>query len=135
MKRLLFCLAMIPVLTALADHNALLPRPQQVQYGSGTLAVRGLTVQFTSPPSAEDLFAAEQLASRLSSIAQTKTEIEKGKSASRAITLNRTGEGGALPADMESPGPDSRESYTLQVTPQGTEIRARSSAARFSWRA
>ena len=131
MKRLLFCLAMIPVPTALADHNALLPRPQQVQYGSGTLAVRGLTVQFTSPPSAEDLFAAEQLASRLSSIAQTKTEIEKGKSASRAITLNRTGEGGALPADTENTGPESRESYTLQVTPQGAEIRARSSAGIF----
>ena len=51
MKRLLFCLTMIPVATALADHNALLPRPQQVQYGSGTLAVQGLSVQFASPPS------------------------------------------------------------------------------------
>jgi len=131
MKRLLFCLMMIPLATALADHNALLPRPQQVQYGSGTLALHGLSVQFTSPPSAEDRFAAEQLASRLSAIGQTKVEIKKRKSSGRAIVLNRTGEGGALPADNETTGPDSRESYTLQVTPKGAEIRGRSSAGIF----
>jgi hexosaminidase len=131
MKRLLFCLTMIPLATALADHNALLPRPQQVQYGSGTLALQGLTVQFASPPNTEDLFAAEQLASRLSAIGQAKVEIAKVKSSGRSIVLNRTGEAGALPADMESPGPDSRESYTLTVTPQGVEIRGRSSAGVF----
>ena len=75
MKRFLFCLAIIPVATALADHNALLPRPQQVQYGSGTTVLQGLSVRFTSEPSTEDLFAAEQLASRLSAIGQTKVEI------------------------------------------------------------
>jgi hypothetical protein len=129
MKRLLFCLTMFPVAIALADHNALLPRPQQVQYGSGTLALRGLSVRFASPPSAEDQFAAEQLASGLSAVSQTKVMIEGGKA--RSIVLNRTGEGGALPADNESTGPDSRESYTLQMTPKGAEIRARSSAAIF----
>jgi hypothetical protein len=106
MKRLLLCLTMIPLATALADHNALLPRPQQVQYGSGTLALEGLTVQFASPPSTEDQFAAEQLASRLSAIGQSKVEVEKGKSSGRSIVLNRTGEAGALPADNESTGPD-----------------------------
>ena len=131
MKRLLFCLTMIPAATALADHNALLPRPQQVQYGSGTLALQGLSVRFASPPSTEDRFAAEQLASGLSAIGQTKVEVKKGKSSRKSILLNRTGEAGALPADMESPGPDSRESYTLQVTPKGAEIRARSSAGIF----
>ena len=131
MKRIFFCLAMIPVTTAMAEHNALLPRPQQVQYGSGTLALQGLTVQFTSPPSTEDRFAAEQLASRLSALGQTKVEIKQGESSGRAIVLNRTAEGGALPADMESPGPDSRESYTLQVTPQGAEISGGRSAGVF----
>src|ERR1022692_3387563 len=129
MKRLLFCLTMLQVAAALADHSALLPRPQQVQYGSGTLALQGLSVQFASPPSTEDLFAAEQLASRLSAIGQTKVEIEKGKPSGKSILLNRTAEAGALPADMESPGPDSRESYTLQVTSQGVEIRGPSSAS------
>jgi hypothetical protein len=102
-----------------------------VEYGSGTLALRGLSVCFASPPSAEDRFAAEQLASRLSAIGQTKIDIKKGKPSGRAIVLNRTVEAGALPADMESTGPDSRESYTLRVTPKGAEIRGRSSAGVF----
>jgi hexosaminidase len=131
MKRLLLCLTLIPLATALADHNALLPRPQQVQYGSGTLALQGLSVRFASPPSTEDRFAAERLASGLSAIGQTKVEVKKGTSSRKSILLKRTGEAGALPADMESPGPDSRESYTLQVTPKGAEIRARSSAGVF----
>src|SRR5882724_12031740 len=98
MKRLLFCLALIPVTApnAFADHNALLPRPRRVQYENGTLALQGLTIQFASPPSTEDRFAAEQLASRLSAIGQTKIEIKKGKPSRRTIVLNRTGEGGAL---------------------------------------
>ncbi len=132
MKRCLFCLTLIiSVATALADHNALLPRPQEVQYGSGTLALRGLAIRFASRPSSEDQFAAQQLASRLSAIGQTTVEIKQGKSSARAIVLNRTGEGGALPADNESTGPDSRESYTIQVTPKGVEIRGRSSAGIF----
>lgn len=132
MKRFLFCLSMImPVATALADHNALLPRPQEIQYGSGTLALRGLTIRFASPPSSEDLFAAEQLASRLSAIVETPVKVKQGRSSARAIVLNRTGECGALPADNERTGPDSRESYTLQVTPKGAEIRGRSSAGIF----
>jgi len=131
MKRLLFSLILIPVATALADHNALLPRPQQLQYGSGALAVKSLSIRFASPPSTEDRFAAEQLASRLSAIGQTKVEVKKGKSAIKSILLNRSGEAGALPADNETTGPDSRESYTLRVTPNGVEIRARSSAGIF----
>lgn len=131
MKRFFFCLTLLPAATALADHNALLPRPQQVHYGSGTLAVQGLSIRFTSPPSTEDRFAAEQLAARLSALGQTKIEIKQGTSSGKAIVLNRTGEAGALPGDMETTGPDSRESYALQVTPKGAEIRGRSSAGVF----
>jgi hexosaminidase len=131
MKRFLICLALLPVATAQADHNALLPRPQQMHYGSGTLSVRELCIRFASPPSDDDRFAAEQLASRLSSISQTKIEIKQGMSLSRDITLNRTGDAGALPGDNESPGPDSREAYTLEVTPKGAEIRSRGSAGVF----
>jgi hexosaminidase len=131
MRHLLLCLAMLPVATAQADHNALLPRPQQLHYGSGTLPLGGLCIRFASPPNADDRFAAEQLASRLSGISQTKIEIKQGESPSHAITLNRTGDSGALPGDNESPGPDSREAYTLEVTPKGAEIRSRSSAGVF----
>jgi hexosaminidase len=131
MKRLLFWLLVLPAATALAEHNALLPRPQQVHYGSGSLALPGLSIQFATPPNTNDLFAAEQLASRLSAITHTKIEIEKGKPSGKAIVLDRTGEGGALPADKENPGPDSREAYALHVTPDGAAIQGRSSAGVF----
>ncbi len=130
MNRLLLCLLVLPIVSALAGHNALVPRPQNAQYQGGELPLSGLTIRFTSPPSVEDQFAAEQLALRLSAIGQTPVELKQDKTI-RAITLNRAGEAGALPKDMESPGPNSRESYMLQVTPDGAEIRARSSAGIF----
>jgi hypothetical protein len=130
MKHLWFW-TILQLATALADHNALLPRPQHVQYGSGTLPLAGLSIRFASSPSAEDLFTAEQLASRLSAIAQTTVEVKQDKLSNRAIVLNRTGEAGALPADNERTGPNSRESYALQITPEGVEIRGGSSAGIF----
>ena len=45
--------------------------------------------------------------------------------------LTRTGEVAALPLADERPGPDSRESYSLKITPDGAEIRAGSSAGLF----
>src|SRR5258707_15808959 len=133
MKSILICLFLLPLPAARAEHNALLARPQQVEYGSGALALRGLSLRFTSPPSAEDRFAAEQLAARLSATTQAKVEIRRGKSSDRTIVLNRTEESGALPADNERAGPDSRESYTLSVTPKGAEVRGRSSGGVFFW--
>ena len=122
---------MAALATASAAHSPLLPRPQQVQYESGTLPLRGLSIRFAAPPTAEDRFAAEQLASRLSAIGQTQIPIRKGKASGTAILLSRTGAGAALPGDNESTGPDSREAYSLQVTPKGAEIRAASSAGLF----
>ncbi len=60
-----------------AAHNALLPHPQSVRYGTGTTAINGLTIRFGSNPSAEDRFAAQQLSSRLSAIAQTLVPIQE----------------------------------------------------------
>ena len=131
MKSLLILLTLVPVASTLAEHNALLPRPQQVQYGDGTLAVRGLSIHFSSTPSREDLFAAEQLAAGLSAFSHHKIEIKQHKFSGGSIVLNRIGEAGALPSDNERTGPDSRESYTLQITPKGVEIHARSSAGIF----
>jgi len=93
-----------------AAHNSLLPRPQQVEYGSGTVAVRGLSIDFASPPNAEDTFTGEQLASRLSRLVGAKIKIAPEKASGSRIVLNRTREGGGLPADTENPGPESRES-------------------------
>jgi hexosaminidase len=131
MQRLFVCLVLLSATAAAAEPNALLPRLQQVHYGEGRLALRGLSIRFTSPPSSEDRFAAEQLASGLAAISQTKVQIKKGKTAARSILLNRIGEGGALPADNERPGPESREAYALRITPKGAEVEAHSSAGIF----
>jgi hexosaminidase len=132
MKLLLICLAgAVSLTSASAGHSPLLPRPQQVQYENGALPVHGLSIRFAASPTAEDTFAAEQLAARLNAIGQRQIPIRKGKGSGPAIVLNRTGTGAALPGDQESTGPDSREAYSLQVTPKGAEIRAASSAGLF----
>jgi hypothetical protein len=132
MTHLLICLAVTASLaSAAAAHRPLLPRPQQVQYGSGALPVRDLAIRFATPPTAEDRFAAEQLAARLSAIGQTQVPIRKAKASGPAILLDRAGRGAALPGDKEITGPNSREAYSLQVTPRGAEIRASSSAGLF----
>ncbi len=131
MKFLLLWLLVFSEATAPAQHNVLLPRPQLVQYGTSTLPLRGLSVRFAFPSSPADRFAAEQLASRLSALGQTKVEIGKGRSSVGAIVLRRQEEAGALPRDGELPGPDSREAYTLKTTARGAEIQGRSSAAIF----
>ncbi|HEV2245386.1 MAG TPA: beta-N-acetylhexosaminidase, partial [Terriglobia bacterium] len=115
----------------LAAHNPLLPRPQQINYGSGQLAVRGLTIELTSPASPEDRFAAEQLAKWLGSRVGAEIPIREVKGNGPAIVLERTGAVDALPMPGEKPGPDSREAYEVKVTPSGVTIRARSSAGIF----
>ncbi|HWQ55261.1 MAG TPA: beta-N-acetylhexosaminidase [Bryobacteraceae bacterium] len=111
-----------------AGHNALLPRPQEAVYQNGSLPLNGLSIRFGTAPAAEDRFAAQQLSSGLSTAGQTRVPIEDAAGSGKAIVLYRTGEAAALPGVDERPGPDSRESYSLKVTPEGAEIRARSSA-------
>ena len=114
-----------------AAHNPLLPRPQQVSYGSGRLLVRGLAIEFAATPGPEDRFAAEQLSNWLASRAGAEIAIREAKGNGPAIVLERTGAVDALTVPGEKPGPDSRESYELKVTPSGVTIRARSSAGIF----
>ena len=46
-----------------AENSPLLPRPQKVRYGSGSVALRGMRIMFRSAPDAEVRFAAEELRS------------------------------------------------------------------------
>lgn len=112
-------------------HTTLLPKPQQVQYGATNIPIEGLTIHFANTPTVEDDFAANQMAARLSAKTQQPVEIGKGRGSRHAIVLNRTGNGSDLPADGETTGPDSRESYFLKVTTNGVEIRAPSSTGLF----
>ena len=118
MRPLSICLAAATLFatSTLAEHNALLPRPQELRYADGTLPLDGLSIRFASKPSAEDRFAAEQLAARLSAVSQTRIALGNRKLWGRTIVLSRTGEAGTLPGANESVGPDSRESCSLHVT-------------------
>src|SRR5579885_1932096 len=97
----------VPSVWAAADHNALLPRPQEVRYSAGSLALNGLSIRFASAPSAEDRFAAQHLSSGLSALGQTLVPIQETGASGPAIVLERTGDVAALPTNDERPGPDS----------------------------
>lgn len=133
MRRLLFLIVMtlLPGWGA-AEHNPLLPRPQDIHYGAKQLLLPGLTISFAVAPSPEDRFAAEALKGCLAERAALGLEIaEKPAAIHPGILLKRSGEGPDLPMPDEHPGPDSREAYELSVTTQGAEIRANSSAGLF----
>ena len=114
-----------------ADHNPLLPQPQKISYGPGRLALQQLSISVSSPSSIEDGFAAEQLSSVLAARLGNRIPVTAGSNSGRAIVLRRTGAIDPLPVPGERPGPDSREAYSISVTPEGAEIRARSSAGLF----
>jgi len=121
---------LLPGLLA-AEHSPLLPKPQKIQYGQGRLLVRDLGIRLASAsPTVEDRFAAGELARRLQERTGTGISI-RNEGAGPLIVLERTGGVDPLPVPGEQPGPDSRESYDLRVTPAGVEIRGRSSAAVF----
>jgi hypothetical protein len=133
LRGILFCcLAGLPAAgQAFASPNALLPRPQEVRYDHGRLAVSGVVIRLDSPASGEDRFAAELLAAGLSAKGQRRISIQETNVSGPAIVLQRTGQASPLPGADDSAGPDSRESYSLQVTAKGAEIRAPGSAGLF----
>ena len=121
-KTLYLLLIACPALFA-AGHNALLPQPQQVRYGEGRLPLAGLSIVLASSSAPEDAFAMTRLSEGLGR--------RGGSPGAHTLRLTRTGPVDALPRDNEQPGPDSRESYHLRITPAGGEVRARSSAGLF----
>lgn len=111
-----------------AQHNPLLPRPQESRYGTGELAVRGMRVCLASTPAPEDRFAANELAAALSADTGTSIPVAEENPCHHGILLRRTGGVDPLPSPGEHPGPDSREAYSLEVTSRGATVTARSSA-------
>jgi hexosaminidase len=128
---MLFALIVILPGRCAADNNPLLPRPQEIHYGADELSLRGLSICFASSPSSEDRFSASELSDALSARAEASIPIEEGGKCEHGILLERTGGIDALPVPGEHPGPDSREAYSLKVTPDGVTASARSSAGLF----
>jgi hexosaminidase len=128
-------LSMVMCSAGYAERSPLLPRPQQVQYGSGSVALHGIRIVFASTPDAEDRFAAEELRSWMR--ARTGLEVTIGAYGNAAdgelsIVLDREGaKDEPLAQPGETPGQGSREAYDLSVTENGVKIHARSSAGIF----
>src|SRR5579875_272542 len=114
------------------EHRPLVPGPQQVEYGTGSVALREMEIEYAAPPDAEDQFAAGELQKGLREETGQKVSIAAYGNAVRAalpVMLEREGSSDvALAQPGEQPGPASREAYELTVTEQGVKIHARSSA-------
>lgn len=119
------CLSFAFALCATA-HNTLLPKPQEVHYGQGSIAVSSLSIGFRYKPTAEDQFAADELATRLGEI--TKSDFSKKKRGGHAITLQCADEGSPIPTNNETVGMNSREAYTVEVDEDGVKIIANNTA-------
>lgn len=126
----LFGISLQPAL-GVADHTPLLPRPQEVRYGSRQFLLRGTSVYLPPKAPAEDRFAAEQLANCLAQRARTPMRISESSATGGQISLQRTSAVDPLPVPGETPGPESREAYWLKVKPEGVEVRGISSAGLF----
>ena len=127
-----FLIAVVCSSVALAAHSPLLPKPQEIHYGSGQIPSRGLSIRLAEDAAEEDRFAAQALAAILSARSSTPVRIaDHAGATTRSITLKRTGPVAALAQPGEHPGPDSREAYRLKIAPSGGEIEATSSAGLF----
>ncbi len=60
-KWILVLLCLVLSRCAIGEHSPLLPRPQQVRYGSGTVQLHGIRIMLPESAIPADRFAAEQL--------------------------------------------------------------------------
>jgi hexosaminidase len=132
-------IGLLVVLTACclasAEHSPLLPRPQQVRYGSGRVELRDAQIVFGMAPETVDLFAATELQTWVreqTGLGVTVASYGNKPEGKLSIVLDREGpKDEPLPQPGEQPGPKSREAYNLSVTEQEVKIHARSSAGIF----
>ncbi len=133
MKRSALLLIMLGSVLALhVEARVLMPRPQKIQMGGGRLPLNSLAICFATSPAMEDRFAAEQLSAALSrNLGRLVPVVEANVRGRKVIRLSRTGSVDPLPLPDQRPGPESREAYSLKISPDGAEIRSRSSAGLF----
>ncbi|MEJ7767257.1 MAG: beta-N-acetylhexosaminidase, partial [Chitinophagaceae bacterium] len=110
------------------DHPPVLPQPQKLTYGNGAFVLKNVTIGFVSKVSTEDRFAAMELSSILTLSGAGKITVKETGTSVSSIMFNRTAAVDALPGIGEKPGPDSRESYKIHVSPKTITITAMSSA-------
>jgi len=120
---------------AYSEHSPLLPRPQQVQYGGGSISLRNVRIMLPQAAGEVDRFAAEQLRSWIrqrTGFDATMGSFGNPEDGEAAIVLDREGTTDEpLGKPGGQPGQNSREAYDLTVGAKGVKIHARSSAGIF----
>ena len=127
-RQIAFAFASLTALTlqvnAQVTHPHLMPTPVDLRYGSGSInAAKFCVLRETSD--ADDAFALQTL------FAGLHIEQRTCKGSLIPIRLIRTAEESPIPLPNEMPGPDSRESYALNITRGGIDITGKSSAATY----
>lgn len=132
MKQLICCCLLLALLSiSAAAQNPILPQPQKLTYSKEKFALKGVTIGFASKPAPEDRFAAKELSAILSKVTSSPIAVKETAVTGRSVIFKRTGAVDALPGLGEKAGPDSREAYTIKVTPQNITISSKSSAGLF----
>ncbi len=108
---------------AQGQHPRLLPAPAEIRYEEGWLGLKNLCAARIPQAAPEDIFALETLRKGLGEALPTCIGAQKP-----AVRLERNGPVAALPEPDESPGPNSREAYSLTISRDGAVVQARSSA-------
>jgi hypothetical protein len=111
---------------AQAQHSPLLPAPVKLQYSAGFIDVAGLCVASLNSSAPEDAFALTTLIERAHGALSACTAQQKP-----SIRLERGGPVAALPTPGETPGPESREAYTIDISADGIIVRGHSSAGEY----
>jgi hexosaminidase len=112
-------------------HAVILPAPRELSETSGRFPLRSAQICFAATPSTEDLFAAHELASAFAEKAGVTLPVVESGCAGASIRFHRIASDQPLAGPGESPGPESREAYSIAVTPSTVRIESRSSAGLF----
>ncbi len=110
---------------------SILPIPREVHKGKGRFPLKGASVCFASKPSPEDNFAARQLASYIADTAHVTLQVAGNQCGTKPIVLSRTGQSSDVPQPGEEAGKNSREAYSVAITPTEVRLTSASSAGLF----
>jgi hypothetical protein len=91
--------------------------------------LRGLTIRLAADAGEEERFTARELSAALAKAAGATLPVARGGASKAAIVLRRNGPAAPLPVPGETAGPESREAYSIRVTPKGVDLEGKSSAA------
>jgi hexosaminidase len=125
------CILAILLSVITEAHNPILPKPQKIAYGKGSIPLKGLNIGFAGKAAPEDKFAAQHLASIIKEFTSANVPVNESPKPGSNVIFERTGNPDPLPLPDEKAGPDSRESYKIKVSPKNIRITAKSSAGLF----